>query len=81
MLHSCFQDVLPACPSAQPPADETSKNGVQQSTDSIKGDLELGGAPSKPKKASLPFTPVTLAFQDVQYSVPLPKVREHGSES
>lgn len=53
----------------------TYSNGASKDpVDDLKGDPELGANPSKLKKAALPFTPVTMTFKDIEYSVPLPKV-------
>ena len=38
------------------------------------GDVEEGGK-KETAKSALPFKPLSVAFRDVQYSVPLPKVR------
>ena len=43
---------------------------------SAAADLEAqGGRPGGQGGSSLPFTPVRMAFQDIRYSVPFPKVR------
>lgn len=43
------------------------------------GDIEEGGGKKESAaKSALPFKPLVMAFRDVQYSVPLPKVRRSG---
>lgn len=44
-----------------------------------KGKVEAGASSSgRQGRAALPFRPVTMTFQDVKYSVPLPKVGKGG---
>lgn len=48
--------------------------GSHHGAPSSNGDAEEGGAAARqePRKGSLPFSPVTLTFSDLKYSVPLP---------